>query len=83
MAMDYFAFLPGAIDPKQNPMYHDKSGFFIAPAGPKGSLHQHRWAGDVNLLLLKEHGYRQTVHEVVYAETGPGKMGDTWWIHAA
>jgi multiple sugar transport system substrate-binding protein len=36
MAMDYFAFLPGAIDPKQNPMYHDKSGFFIAPAGPKG-----------------------------------------------
>ena len=36
MAMDYFAFLPGAIDPKQNPNYHDKSGFFIAPAGPKG-----------------------------------------------
>ena len=36
MAMDYFAFLPGAIDAKENPMYHDKSGFFIAPAGPKG-----------------------------------------------
>ena len=36
MAMDYFAFLPGAIDPEQNPAYHDKSGFFIAPAGPKG-----------------------------------------------
>lgn len=36
MAMDYFAFLPGAIDPEQNPDYHDKSGFFIAPAGPKG-----------------------------------------------
>ncbi len=36
MAMDYFAFLPGAIDPEQNPNYHDKSGFFIAPAGPKG-----------------------------------------------
>jgi multiple sugar transport system substrate-binding protein len=36
MAMDYFAFLPGAVDPKQNPRYYDKSGFFIAPAGPKG-----------------------------------------------
>lgn len=36
MAMDYFAFLPGAIDSKQNPNYHDKTGFFIAPAGPKG-----------------------------------------------
>ena len=36
MAMDYFAFLPGAVDPKQNPEYHDKSDFFIAPAGPKG-----------------------------------------------
>ena len=36
MAMDYFAFLPGAVDSNQNPNYHDKSGFFIAPAGPKG-----------------------------------------------
>lgn len=36
MAMNYFAFLPGAIDSKQNPNYHDKTGFFIAPAGPKG-----------------------------------------------
>ena len=36
MAMDYFAFLPGAIDSNRNPNYHDKSGFFIAPAGPKG-----------------------------------------------
>ena len=36
MAMDYFAFLPGAVDPAQNPAYHDKSGFFIAPKGPKG-----------------------------------------------
>ncbi len=36
MAMDYFAFLPGAIDPKQNPKYYDKSDFFVAPAGPKG-----------------------------------------------
>ncbi|MEE2617866.1 MAG: extracellular solute-binding protein, partial [Candidatus Poribacteria bacterium] len=36
MAMDYFAFLPGAVDPAQNPDYHDKSGFFIAPKGPKG-----------------------------------------------
>jgi multiple sugar transport system substrate-binding protein len=36
MAMDYFAFFPGAVDSEQNPNYHDKSGFFIAPAGPKG-----------------------------------------------
>ncbi|MCZ6677666.1 MAG: extracellular solute-binding protein, partial [Candidatus Poribacteria bacterium] len=36
MAMDYFAFLPAAVDAKQNPKYHDKSDFFIAPAGPKG-----------------------------------------------
>lgn len=36
MAMDYYAFFPGAVDPKENPKYHDKSGFFIAPAGPKG-----------------------------------------------
>lgn len=35
MAMDYFAFLPGLLDPAQNP-YADKIGFFTAPAGPKG-----------------------------------------------
>ena len=36
MAMDYFAFFPGVVDPKQNPKYHDKTSFFISPAGPKG-----------------------------------------------
>jgi multiple sugar transport system substrate-binding protein len=36
MAMNYFAFFPGIVDPKENPKFHDKSGFFVAPAGPKG-----------------------------------------------
>ena len=36
MAMNYFAFFAGAIDPNQNPKYYDKTGFFIAPKGPKG-----------------------------------------------
>ncbi len=36
MAMNYFAFFPGVVAPKTNPLSHDKSGFFIAPAGPKG-----------------------------------------------
>ncbi len=36
MAMNYFAFFPGVVDAKTNPISHDKSGFFIAPAGPKG-----------------------------------------------
>lgn len=36
MAMNYFAFFPGVLDPEKNPASHDKSGFFIAPAGPDG-----------------------------------------------
>lgn len=36
MAMNYFAFFPGVLDPEKNPTSHDKSGFFIAPAGPDG-----------------------------------------------
>ena len=36
MAMNYFAFFPGVVNAKTNPTSHDKSGFFIAPAGPKG-----------------------------------------------
>ncbi len=36
MSMNYFAFFPGVVDAKTNPTSHDKSGFFIAPAGPKG-----------------------------------------------
>ena len=39
MAMNYFAFFPGVVDPKKNPTSHDKSGFFIAPAGPEGEHH--------------------------------------------
>ena len=36
MAMNYFAFFPGVVDPEKNPISHDTSGFFVAPAGPKG-----------------------------------------------
>ena len=36
MAMNYFAFFPGVVDPEKNPTSHDKSGFFVAPKGPKG-----------------------------------------------
>ncbi|RKU17655.1 ABC transporter substrate-binding protein [Candidatus Poribacteria bacterium] len=36
MAMNFFAFFPGVVDPAKNPISHDKSGFFVAPAGPKG-----------------------------------------------
>ena len=36
MAMNYFAFFPGVLNPESNEISHDKSGFFIAPAGPKG-----------------------------------------------
>ena len=36
MAMDYFAFFPGAVNADQNPNYYNKTGFFISPAGPKG-----------------------------------------------
>ena len=28
MAMNYFAFFPGVVDPETNPISHDKSGFF-------------------------------------------------------
>ena len=36
MGMNYFAFFPGVVKAETNPISHDKSGFFIAPAGPKG-----------------------------------------------
>lgn len=36
MGMNYFAFFPGVVNKESNPISHDKSGFFIAPAGPKG-----------------------------------------------
>ena len=36
MAMNYFAFFPGVVSEETNALSHDKSGFFIAPAGPKG-----------------------------------------------
>ncbi len=36
MGMNYFAFFPGIVNPDTNPLSHDKSGFFVAPAGPKG-----------------------------------------------
>lgn len=36
MAMNYFAFFPGVVKPETNEISHDKSGFFIAPKGPKG-----------------------------------------------
>ena len=36
MAMNFFAFFPGVVDPETNKISHDKSGFFIAPKGPKG-----------------------------------------------
>ena len=36
MAMNYYAFFPGLVDSGNNPTSHDKSGFFIAPAGPDG-----------------------------------------------
>lgn len=36
MAMNYFAFFPGVVSEETNELSHDKSGFFIAPAGPKG-----------------------------------------------
>ena len=36
MAMNYFAFFPVYLNPETNPAYHNKSGFFMAPAGPKG-----------------------------------------------
>lgn len=36
MGMNYFAFFPGVVNPETNPISHDKSGFFIAPAGPEG-----------------------------------------------
>ena len=54
MAMDYYAFLPAAVDPGQNPNFHDKSGFFIAPAGPKGHYNQHRRARNVDFVLLEK-----------------------------
>jgi multiple sugar transport system substrate-binding protein len=35
MSANYFAFFPGLTNPKTN-KYADKTGFFPAPAGPKG-----------------------------------------------
>ena len=36
MGMNYFAFFPGVVNAETNPLSYDKSGFFIAPKGPKG-----------------------------------------------
>jgi len=36
MMMNYFAFLPMLINPKLNPKYYDKVGYFVNPAGPTG-----------------------------------------------
>jgi multiple sugar transport system substrate-binding protein len=36
MMMNYFAFLPVVINPKLNPKYYDKTGYFVNPAGPTG-----------------------------------------------
>ncbi len=36
MAMNFYAFFPSLVSAETNPNYHDKSGFFIAPAGPGG-----------------------------------------------
>jgi multiple sugar transport system substrate-binding protein len=36
MAMNYFAFFPGLTNPQTNPKLHDKTGYFVSPAGPKG-----------------------------------------------
>jgi multiple sugar transport system substrate-binding protein len=36
MQMNFFAFLPMVINPKLNPKYYDKTGYFINPAGPTG-----------------------------------------------
>ena len=35
MAMDYFAFFPGLLDPAES-QYAESTGFFPVPAGPKG-----------------------------------------------
>jgi len=34
--MNYFAFLPMLINPKLDPKYYDKVGYFVNPAGPTG-----------------------------------------------
>jgi multiple sugar transport system substrate-binding protein len=36
MAMNYFAFFPGLTNQETNPKFYDKTGYFVAPAGPKG-----------------------------------------------
>jgi multiple sugar transport system substrate-binding protein len=36
MQMNFFAFLPMVINPKLNPKYWDKTGYFVNPAGPNG-----------------------------------------------
>jgi len=36
MQMNYFAFLPMLINPKLDPKYYDKVGYFVNPAGPTG-----------------------------------------------
>ena len=36
MMMNYFAFLPMVINPKLDPKYFDKTGYFVNPAGPTG-----------------------------------------------
>lgn len=38
MAMNYFAFFPGLVNPELNP-YAKDTGFFVNPAGPNGQQH--------------------------------------------
>ena len=75
MAMDYFAFFPGAVNADQNPNYYDKTGFFISPAGPRGTRHQHRRSRYVNLCLLQEPRNRQAVYEMVLCRNRCRKNG--------
>jgi multiple sugar transport system substrate-binding protein len=34
IAMDYFAFFPGLVDPENNPKHYNHVGFFVAPGQP-------------------------------------------------
>ena len=36
MMMNYFAFLPMMTNPKLDPKFYDKTGYFVNPAGPTG-----------------------------------------------
>ena len=81
MAMNYFAFFPAVINPEVNKISHDKSGFFIAPAGPKGHYISIGGQGMSISSYSKNKGPCQAIHEVVYAKTCTGKMGGTRRFH--